>query len=76
MLDTINSKMAVGNSRLARQTLSVMSSIPSVEEREHIRKRLRDMPENGSLFKCDRCKTVFDIYSRVLPIFVALSGKE
>lgn len=50
--------------------------IPSAEEREQIHKRLRDIPENDSLFKCHKCKTIFDIYSGGLPILMALSNKN
>lgn len=54
----------------------MLDVIPSAEEREQIHKMLRDIPENDSLYKCHKCKSIFDIYSRGLPIFMALSGKE
>ena len=54
----------------------MLKVIPNAREREEIHKILRDLPENDSLYKCHKCKTVFDIYSRGLPIFMALSGKE
>lgn len=50
--------------------------IPTHEEREQLHQVLRDLPYNESVFKCYKCKTIFDIYSEGLPIFMALSGKE
>ncbi len=50
--------------------------IPSAEEREYIHEQLKDLPENDSLFKCHRCKAIFDIYSGGLPIWMALSNKN
>jgi anaerobic ribonucleoside-triphosphate reductase len=50
--------------------------IPSAEEREDIHNQLKDLPENDSLFKCHRCKTIFDIYSGGIPVLMALSNKN
>ncbi len=50
--------------------------IPSAEERQDIHQRLRDLPDNESVFKCYKCKTIFDIYSGGLPVFMALSSKD
>lgn len=61
MLDSINNKIL---------------SIPTYEERKQIHQTLRDLPDNDSLFKCFRCRTIFDIYSGGLPVFMALSGKD
>lgn len=54
----------------------MLEIIPSAEEREHIHRMLRDLPENDSLFKCHRCKVVFDIYSGGMPVLMALSNKN
>jgi rubrerythrin len=50
--------------------------IPNTREREEIHKRLRDIPENDSLFKCHKCKGIFDIYSGGVPVLMALSNKN
>lgn len=54
----------------------MLDIIPSAEEREQTHQILRDLPGNESLFKCHRCKAVFDIYSGGLHILIALSGKD
>ena len=41
----------------------MLDIIPTYEEREDVHKVLKDLPENDSIFKCDRCKAIFDIYS-------------
>lgn len=54
----------------------MLDIIPNAEEREDIHKRYRKLPDNQSLFKCHKCKVIFDIYSGGLPVFMALSGKD
>lgn len=48
----------------------------SAEEREHVHHRLKELPENNSLYKCHHCKKIFDIYSGGLPILMALCNKN
>jgi|CXWL01.1.fsa_nt_gi DNA-directed RNA polymerase subunit RPC12/RpoP len=50
--------------------------IPSAEERQDIHQRLRDLPDNESIFKCQSCKHIFNIYSEGLTIFAALMPKN
>lgn len=54
----------------------MLNIIPTHEEREQLHQVLRDLPDNESVFKCYKCKTIFDIYSEGLPIFMALSSKD
>lgn len=54
----------------------VYNMIPTFEERENIHKELKNLPENDSLFKCHKCKSIFDIYSGGMPILMALSNKN
>lgn len=54
----------------------MLNIIPTYEERQDIHQRLRDLPDNESIFKCYKCKSIFDIYSGGLPVFMALSGKD
>lgn len=54
----------------------MLDIIPSAEEREQMHQTLRDLPENDSLFKCYKCKAIFDIYSGGLPVLMALSNKN
>jgi hypothetical protein len=41
-----------------------------------IHKVLRELPDNDSLFKCQQCKVIFDIYSGGFPVLMALSDKN
>ena len=50
--------------------------ITTFEEREDIHKILKNLPENDSMFKCHKCKTLFDIYSGGVPVLMALSNKN
>lgn len=50
--------------------------IPTVEEREQIHQILRELPDNDSLFKCHKCKAIFDIYSGGIHVLMALSNKN
>lgn len=50
--------------------------IPSAAERQETHERLKILPENESLYKCHMCRYIFDIYSDVLPIFMALAPKD
>ena len=54
----------------------MIDMIPSCDEREDMHKILMNLPENDSMFKCHKCKTVFDIYSGDLPVLMALSNKN
>lgn len=54
----------------------MLDIIPTYEEREQIHRILRDLPENDSLFKCHRCKVIFDIYSGGVSVLMALSNKN
>lgn len=54
----------------------LLDIIPSAEEREQIHQILRKLPDNESIFKCHRCKVIFDIFAGGLPVFMALSGKD
>lgn len=54
----------------------MLDIIPSAKEREQIHEILRDLPDNESLFKCHRCKSIFDIYSGGMHVLMALSGKD
>ena len=36
--------------------------IPNAVEREEVHNIYRELPDNDSLFKCHKCKTIFDIY--------------
>lgn len=54
----------------------MLDIIPSAEERQDIHQRLRDLPDNESIFKCHKCKAIFDIYSGGLPVLMALSNKN
>ena len=56
--------------------MKMQNIIPNAEEREHIHQKLRDLPGNESVFKCYKCRTIFDIYSGGLPVFMALSSKD
>lgn len=48
----------------------------SKEERQDKHKILKELPDNESVFKCATCKTVFDIYSEGLLVFMALTPKD
>ena len=50
--------------------------ILSTEDRQDIHQMLRNLPENESIFKCQSCKTVFNIYSEGLDVFMALIPKD
>ena len=50
--------------------------IPDATERLELHEMLKALPENESLFKCHLCKTIFDIYSEGLHIFMALIPKD
>lgn len=47
-------------------------------EREDIHEKLKELPENHSLFKCHICKYIFDIFSEAqgVAILVALIDKS
>lgn len=46
------------------------------EERLDKRQMLIDLPENESIFKCNQCRTIFNIYNIGLPIFMSLIPKN
>ena len=50
--------------------------IPNAEERGQIHQMLKDLPENQAIFRCQSCKTVFNIYSQGLTIFMALANRD
>ena len=50
--------------------------IPNSVEREEVHNIYRELPDNDSLFKCHKCKAIFDIYSGGLSILMALSNKN
>lgn len=54
----------------------MLDIIPNAEEREQIHEIYRKLPDNQSLFKCHKCKVIFDIYSGGLPVLMALSNKN
>lgn len=54
----------------------MLEIIPTYEEREQIHQILKELPENNSIYKCHRCRQIFDIFSGGLSIFMALSGKD
>lgn len=50
--------------------------IPNIYERQETYEMLKALPENESLFKCQTCKHIFDIYSEGLPVFMTLIPKD
>ncbi len=54
----------------------MLDIIPSAEERQDIHQRLRDLPDNESIFKCYKCNAIFDIYSGGMHVLMALSNKN
>lgn len=54
----------------------LLETISIKEERKKIHDKLRELPENDSLYKCHKCKSIFDIYSGGLPILMALCNKN
>lgn len=53
----------------------MINATPSIEEREEIHKMMRNLPENESLFKCYKCRSVFDTYAKGSPVLMALIPK-
>jgi len=54
----------------------MLDVIPSAEERQETHQMLRELPENESLFKCHRCKFVFDTHDEGIPVLMALIPKD
>lgn len=54
----------------------MLDIIINTEERQEIRQMLRNLPENESIYKCQNCKEIFDIYSEGLIVFAALMPSD
>lgn len=46
------------------------------EERQDAHEMLKNLPENESIFKCQSCKQIFNIYTEGLLVFMALAPKD
>ena len=53
----------------------MLDTIQCLEERQNIHEMLKNLPENESIFKCQSCKTVFNIFTEGLLVFMSLAKK-